>query len=139
MRREVASMKKQLASKFLREWNSSPAFRKKAKIVLGLGAAGVLFSGIIALVLGFYALRWVGNAVTTPELGAQVEDLRSKVLSTSADDVLNCVEATQSLMTLESLLSRPLSEKFRILQQACLESRPLPSAPDTNPEKGELG
>lgn len=119
-------MKKVILYEILKKLKSDPKLMKKVKAFLIVGSiVFVVMSGLI-IWAGVSAVKYIASttsqAIESPIAQGQVENLKSELKQLPKFQLASCWLKTQSLMTVQTWLEKPLQENFKNLKTACFEN-----------------
>lgn len=105
-----------------------PHLMRKLKIFALVGFVGVLITGVLTIWVGMRVFNYVvykaTEAVHSPMVQTNIEDLKTEFRNLPKPHVLNCWGKAQSLMAIHPWLERPALDNLVDLKLACLEGRP---------------
>lgn len=105
-----------------------PGFRRWLKFGLAVGAVGTLIVGALVIWAGIAGFKFVLGFAQEAQVAAQVEKFKAEIPEMPAVAKLGCLKTAQNLIGVEPWLEKPISENFRNLKVACLESMEPPCA-----------
>lgn len=128
-------MKRSLFFLILRKLKEKPHLKRKLKIFITVGLVGFLFVGAMTLWAGYAAFNYVASLTTqaakSPEVAAQIENVKTEVSRLPHLEALSCWNHAQSLMHVQPWLERPIMDNLTQLKGACLQSAPAKTTTDS--------
>jgi hypothetical protein len=128
-------MRDLISAEYLRRLRETPNFKRRLKVIVGVGVLGILVAGGLAVYGGFLGVRYVMSQVPSVDVARHAEAIKSQVEGMPAVAKVECLAAAQGLLSIERLLSAPLMDNIQTLKRACFEG--TIEEPETGKE-GEL-
>lgn len=115
-------MKEQILREIIFKIKSRPDLKKKLKIAILVGFAGIFLTAGLLIWAAVSAFSYVGTQLQTTNVKGAVESLQTNIknISTGSVNTLGCWQQAQSMMTLETWVSKPLAQNLSLLRSSCL-------------------
>ncbi len=114
-------MKQLIFLEMLSRVRSSPNLKRKLKIFAIAGAIGfTVISGLVIWV-AVSVTRFASHQIQAVNIQQQAETFENRLKTLPAVATMSCWDKAQSLMNLDSWVSRPIAENLNNLKMACLE------------------
>lgn len=118
-------MKKFIFVEILQRLRSKPQLKRKLKIFAVIGLVGFFVTAGLVIWAGVSAVRFASNQIQAVNIQGQINKLESGWQSLPAITTVSCWNKAQSLMNFESWFTRPVTDNFKNLKVACLETKPV--------------
>jgi hypothetical protein len=99
---------------------SNPQLKRKLKIFLGVGLAGILMVGALVVWAGIATFKSVASIGTNPAVQEKIVGLETGIKNLPALTKVGCWTTAQSLMKVEVWIEKPLIDNLNSLKLACL-------------------
>ena len=114
-------MKHLVLLELMRKFQASEQSRRKFKIFLGAGLAGLLLAGALIIWAGVAAIQQVAGLGANAKVQEQVRDLTTEIPNLPALAKVGCRDKVQSLLSVGVWLEKPVAANVQSLRDACWE------------------
>lgn len=121
-------MKDHILREILYKIKTRPDFKKKLKMAILIGVIGIFITGGLLIWAAVSAVSYVGSQLQTSNVKGAVESVQTNIKNIPAIkgvNALGCWQQAQSLMVVETWLSRPLAQNLNLLKESCLGASPV--------------
>lgn len=105
----------------LKNFKANDQLKRKLKIFLGVGCAGLLLVGSLIIWASIATVQHVVSLGVNADIPGRVQNLKADIPNIPAVAKAGCWEKVQSLMNVQAWLETPVAENFKSLKDACIE------------------
>ncbi|RJX29752.1 MAG: hypothetical protein C4531_10110 [Desulfurivibrio sp.] len=102
----------------MRKFKANGQLKRKLKILLGVGLAGLLLVGALIIWAGVATIQHVAGLGANANVQEQVRDLKTEIPALAK---VGCWDKVQSLLSVEVWLENPAAANLQSLKEACVE------------------
>ncbi len=114
-------MKHLVLLELMRKFKASEQIKRKFKIFLGVGLAGLLLVGALIIWAGVATIQHVAGLGANAKVQEQVRDLKAEIPDFPALAKVGCWDKVQSLLSVGVWLEKPVAANVQSLKDACVE------------------